>query len=107
MTRGARNDETARMRWGRRAITIPGYAIAAILAVATLPFSFPLVLLHDAVRRNRWKRLIREAFRHAREQLPAGVDLVVIPRPTAEPELRAITDSLVALAARAAARLDR
>ena len=54
MTRFARADETARMRWGRRAITIPGYGIAAALAVATLPVSLPLVLLHDAVRGNRW-----------------------------------------------------
>jgi 1-acyl-sn-glycerol-3-phosphate acyltransferase len=54
VTRLARNDETAQMRWVRRAITIPGYTIAAALAVATLPFSVPLVLLHDAVRRNRW-----------------------------------------------------
>lgn len=54
MTRVARNDESAQMRWLRRAITIPGYTIAAALAVATLPISVPLVLLHDAVRRNRW-----------------------------------------------------
>ena len=30
-----------------------------------------------AVVRNRWKRLIREAFRLSRERLPKGVDLVV------------------------------
>jgi len=34
----------------------------------------------SAVRRNRWKRLIREAFRLNREQLPVGMDFVVIPR---------------------------
>jgi 1-acyl-sn-glycerol-3-phosphate acyltransferase len=54
VTRLARNDESAQMRWLRRAITIPGYTIAAALAVATLPISVPLALLHDAVRRNRW-----------------------------------------------------
>jgi ribonuclease P protein component len=32
----------------------------------------------DAVRRNRAKRLIREAFRATRELFPAGLDLVVI-----------------------------
>jgi ribonuclease P protein component len=33
-----------------------------------------------AVRRNKLKRLLREAFRLERAQLPAGVDLVLIPR---------------------------
>ena len=41
-----------------------------------------------AVQRNRWKRILREAFRLSVEQLPAGVDLVVIPRAAAAPELR-------------------
>jgi ribonuclease P protein component len=58
-----------------------------------------------AVERNRWKRLMREAFRLSRDELPAGVDLVLIPR-AAKPELQAIRASLVRLAARAAAKLD-
>ena len=58
-----------------------------------------------AVVRNRWKRLIREAFRLSRQRLPAGVDLVVIPRPTAEPKLRSLLQSLPRLADRAAERL--
>jgi ribonuclease P protein component len=33
-----------------------------------------------AVLRNRAKRLLREAFRHAVDLLPAGVDIVVIPK---------------------------
>jgi 1-acyl-sn-glycerol-3-phosphate acyltransferase len=41
----------------RRAITIPGYAIAAGIAVATLPLSIPLLAAHDALRRNRWSGL--------------------------------------------------
>jgi ribonuclease P protein component len=32
---------------------------------------------HD---RNRFKRLVREAFRLARAELPVGIDLVVVPR---------------------------
>ena len=33
-----------------------------------------------AVERNRIKRLIREAFRLGKWELPAGIDLVVVPR---------------------------
>jgi len=34
-----------------------------------------------APRRNRIRRLLREAFRHMRHDLPAGYDLVVVVRP--------------------------
>jgi ribonuclease P protein component len=37
----------------------------------------------NAVRRNRAKRLIREAFRLVRADLPAAVDVVIIANPTA------------------------
>lgn len=33
-----------------------------------------------AVDRNRFRRLVREAFRRARAGLPSGLDLVVLPR---------------------------
>lgn len=59
----------------------------------------------SAVVRNRWKRLLREAFRLEKEHLPKGVDLVVIPRPGAEPELARLQNSLSWLAARVARRL--
>ncbi len=32
----------------------------------------------DAVARNRWKRLLREAFRQSQEQIPAGYDYVLL-----------------------------
>jgi ribonuclease P protein component len=54
----------------------------------------------NAVVRNRWKRLIREAFRLSREEIPAGVDLVVRPQKGAVGELEALRRSLIALAAR-------
>ena len=52
----------------------------------------------NAVVRNRWKRLIREAFRLARPQLPVGLDLVVIPRRGVEPKLAELIESLPKLA---------
>ena len=51
----------------------------------------------NAVRRNRFKRLVREAFRLNRDKLPMGFDIVVIPRAKSEPTLEAVTSSLVGL----------
>jgi ribonuclease P protein component len=57
-----------------------------------------------ATTRNRWKRLIREAFRLTRRRLPAGVDLIVIPRQGVDPALGELMASLARLADRAARR---
>ncbi len=57
-----------------------------------------------AVFRNRWKRLLREAFRLRRPELPIGFDFVAIPRGGAHPRLCWIGDSLVRLAKQAAAK---
>jgi ribonuclease P protein component len=62
----------------------------------------------NAVARNRWKRLIREAFRLVQAELPGGVDLVVRPQKgAAEPELAAIQRSLVGLGRRVTRRIER
>lgn len=61
----------------------------------------------SAVVRNRWKRLIREAFRRAQHQMPAGLDVIVRPRAGAEPDYSQISESLPQLARQLAARLRR
>ena len=58
-----------------------------------------------AVVRNRWKRLIREAFRRCRDGLPAGYDFVVRPRRGASADYRAIHHSLPRLARRLVPKL--
>lgn len=59
-----------------------------------------------AVVRNRFKRLFREAFRLMQHDLPAGVDLVVIPRSGQEPSLEVVKASLGKLARQAASKLN-
>jgi len=60
-----------------------------------------------AVVRNRWKRLIRDAFRRAQDQITQGLDLVVRPRRGAQPDHGAIGQSLVRLSSQLARRLAR
>lgn len=59
----------------------------------------------NAVVRNQWKRRIREAFRLSKEQLPAGLDLVVRPQKGAKLDFQAILASLPALSQRVGRRI--
>jgi ribonuclease P protein component len=60
-----------------------------------------------AVMRNRWKRLLREAFRLRRHDLPDGLDLVIVPRAAEPPTLAAMLVSLPKLVAKLERRLNR
>lgn len=54
----------------------------------------------NAVARNRWKRLIREAFRLHADKLPQGFDFVVHPRQGVTPQLDTVSSSLLKLTAK-------
>ena len=59
----------------------------------------------NAPQRNRWKRLIREAFRLNQHQLPQRLWIVVRPRRGAVPEFHAIEKSLLKLSRKLERRL--
>ena len=81
-----------------------------LLRIVALPNALPRARLAvgvskrhgKAVRRNRVKRLCREAFRLSRDQVPAGWDYVLIPKAGRELTLGELRKSIVALAHRVA-----
>jgi len=60
----------------------------------------------SAVRRNRVRRIFREAFRLGQHELPSGLDIVLIPaQPKLEPTLVEARAQLIAMANKAHRRL--
>jgi len=60
-----------------------------------------------AVQRNRLRRLYREAFRLTRHEMPAGFDLVLIPRSGEEPALEELLRALPRLVKQVARKLGK
>jgi ribonuclease P protein component len=90
-------------------------ARGALLLVVGAPNGLPHARLglsvgkriwRGAVQRNRVRRIFREAFRLSVPELPAGLDLVLVPAaPALEPGLEATRQELVRLAHQVARRL--
>jgi ribonuclease P protein component len=59
----------------------------------------------NAVIRNRYKRLFREAFRLLQHDLPQGVDFILIPRHGPAPTLEQVMTSLLKQARHAVKKL--
>jgi ribonuclease P protein component len=80
------------------------YAVENSLAHSRLGISVARKKVRAASSRNRLKRLVREAFRLSKADLPSGIDLVVIPR-LQNASCDAVRTSLVQLGNRVARRL--
>jgi len=80
------------------------YAVENGLPHCRLGISVGKKRVRKATARNRAKRILREAFRLSKSQLPAGVDLVIVPRGPAL-DFSETLRALPRLARSAAARL--
>lgn len=100
-----------------RAFAEGGRARGAVLLVVARPngldrsrlgLSVGRVIWKSAVKRNRVRRIFREAFRLSYGALPPGCDLVLVPAaPKLEPELATTCAELVRLAHQARERFGK
>lgn len=58
----------------------------------------------NSVVRHRLRRLLREAFRLSQHDIPAGWDLILIPKQGSQAKLEELQESLVSLTRRLAKR---
>ncbi|WP_435017599.1 ribonuclease P protein component [Tundrisphaera sp. TA3] len=68
---------------GRKSVSDPGlivYGLENGLEYSRLGISASKRKVRQASDRNRVKRLLREAFRLAKGEMPVGIDLIVVPR---------------------------
>ena len=82
------------------------YACANGLAYLRLGLSVSRKM-GGAVRRNRLRRLYREAFRLTRHEMPVGFDLILIPRRPEPPTLEQLKQSLPRLVRQVARKMER
>lgn len=104
------NDFQRAFRGGRRA---RGNLMVVVLienglSETRLGLSVGRKIWKSAVRRNRVRRIFREAFRLTREKLPEGVDVILIPAaPKLDPGLAETCEELERLAQKAFHRAPR
>lgn len=85
--------------------TLIVYGVENDLAFCRLGLSVGRKKMRRAHDRNRFKRVVREAFRLNKAELPAGVDLVVVPKTSARLSLADVRHALPSLAQAVARRL--
>ncbi|MDP8225836.1 MAG: 1-acyl-sn-glycerol-3-phosphate acyltransferase [Candidatus Lernaella stagnicola] len=61
-SRAAWHNESFWQRWGRRAITIPGYLVGTVVIWLIAPVVIPIVAIVDLIRRDKWSALRAYAF---------------------------------------------
>ena len=105
MVRGAEFQRAYRQGARARGQILTVVAVPNGLGHPRLGLSVGKKIWKSAVKRNRVRRVFREAFRTEQHELPAGFDLVLIPAaPRLEPRLEATRAELVRLAHEAAER---